>query len=144
MVKRAGNIEHVFVDRSGEYTVVVHGVKITFLSYPFPLTFSVPWAGVIAVADLLTLAAMKAYTLGRRAKWKDYVDLYVIMKHHHTISEVVKKAREMFGEEFNEKLFRSQLAYFADIDYSEKVIFMKGWQLDGAVIQRELLEMSVG
>ena len=30
--------------------------------------------------DLLHLAAMKAYALGRRAKWKDYVDLYFILK----------------------------------------------------------------
>lgn len=25
--------------------------------------------------DLLTLAAMKAYALGRRAKWKDYEEI---------------------------------------------------------------------
>ena len=29
-------------------------------------------------SDLLDLAAMKAYALGRRSKWKDYVDLYFL------------------------------------------------------------------
>ena len=46
---------------------------------------------IIAMTSLLTLAAMKAYVLGRRAKWKDYVDLYFIMKHFYKIDEVAKK-----------------------------------------------------
>jgi hypothetical protein len=29
---------------------------------------------------LLSLAAMKAFSLGRRAKWKDYVDLYFLLR----------------------------------------------------------------
>ncbi|MCB6599156.1 hypothetical protein LI118_17050, partial [Erysipelatoclostridium ramosum] len=72
----------------------------------------------IKLPDLLTLAAMKAYALGRRAKWKDYVDLYFAMKDYFPISAIVKKAKGIFGAEFNEKIFRAQLAYFKDIDYS--------------------------
>jgi hypothetical protein len=32
----------------------------------------------ISLPTLLSLAAMKAFALGRRAKWKDYVDLFFI------------------------------------------------------------------
>jgi len=35
------------------------------------------------------------------------------------------KAREIFGGNFNERLFREQLCYFEDIDFSEKIHFMK-------------------
>ncbi len=37
---------------------------------------------IIKMPGLLTLAAMKAFELGRRAKWKDYVDIYFISKEH--------------------------------------------------------------
>ena len=36
------------------------------------------------------LAAMKAYALGRRAKWKDYVDLYFILRDFCTLQEVTE------------------------------------------------------
>ena len=34
---------------------------------------------IFRLPSLLTLAAMKAYALGRRSKWKDYVDLYFLL-----------------------------------------------------------------
>lgn len=49
---------------------------------------------------------MKAFALGRRAKWKDYVDLYFIIKDYHSIDEICTKGKEIFEGEFNEKIFR--------------------------------------
>jgi len=95
------------------------------------------------VADILTLAALKAYALGRRAKWKDYIDLYMIMQKDYSIQAVCKKAHAIFGSEFNEKLFRSQLAYFKDVDKTEKVIYMKGWAVPDSTIQKKLTEISL-
>ncbi|KKR74927.1 MAG: hypothetical protein UU18_C0016G0003 [Parcubacteria group bacterium GW2011_GWB2_40_8] len=86
------NVEKVFVNEADEYTVLISGVKITFLHYPFNIEFKNNLDNVIKVADLLTLAAMKAYALGRRAKWKDYVDMYFIFKNFHSIAEVIGKA----------------------------------------------------
>ncbi|MEK7627106.1 MAG: hypothetical protein AAB397_00805, partial [Patescibacteria group bacterium] len=93
--------------------------------------------------DLLTLASMKAFALGRRAKWKDYVDLYFIIKDHFLINEIVKKANKIFGHEFNEKIFRTQLAYFEDINYSEEIIFKKGFETDDKVIKNSLIDFSL-
>jgi len=39
--------------------------------------------------DLLTLAAMKAFALGRRSKWKDYVDLYYLIKDFFGINDII-------------------------------------------------------
>jgi hypothetical protein len=58
------------------------------------------------MTDLLTLAAMKAFALGRRAKWKDYLDLYFILKDYYSVQEIGKKASELFGEMFSEKLLK--------------------------------------
>ncbi len=73
ILKGGKKIDHVFVDQKDEYTVLVNGVKVTFLFYPFKIGFDSEFSG-IRMADLLTLSAMKAYALGRRAKWNDYVD----------------------------------------------------------------------
>lgn len=74
--------------------------------------------------DLLTLAAMKAFELGKRAKWKDYVDLYFLLKYHFTINEISKNATEIFIVEFSEKLFKMQLGFFKGINYDEEVTFL--------------------
>lgn len=74
--------------------------------------------------SLLSLAAMKAFALGRRAKWKDYVDLYFILHDYFTMQEICKEAEKIFNQQFSEKLFRQQLAFHKDIDYTESVEFM--------------------
>lgn len=137
------NIERVFVNEEDEYTILVNGVKITFLRYPFGIEFRDNLDTVIKMADILTLAAMKAYALGRRAKWKDYVDIYFILKNHHNIEEIIKKAEDIFSSEFNEKIFRTQLAYFKDIDYTEKIIYRKGFEVGDEIIRNSLVDSSL-
>lgn len=73
---------------------------------------------------LLTLAAMKAFALGRRAKWKDYVDMYFILRDYFTVSQIAAEAEIRFGDLFSDKLFRQQLAFHADINYSEPVEYL--------------------
>jgi hypothetical protein len=71
--------------------------------------------------DLVTLAAMKAFALGGRAKWKDYVDLYFLLMDHIGLQQIIDKAKSIFGTSFTEKLFREQLSFFKDMDYEEEV-----------------------
>lgn len=142
-ILRFKKIDGVLRDEDGQYTVVIHKVRFTFFCYPFKISFSRNFDKVIGLPDLLTLAAMKAYALGRRAKWKDYVDLYFVMKEYHDISKIIKKARLIYGAEFNEKLFRAQLSYFKDIDYSEKVDFMKGFEVADEIIKKRLIDFSL-
>ena len=136
-------IERVFKDETGNYTISINGVRCTFFHYPFLIHISKSLNDAIKLPNLLTLAAMKAYALGRRAKWKDYVDLYFIMKDYYTLGHIVEKAKRVFGNEFNEKIFRAQLAYFKDIDYSEKVIYLPGFETKDALIKKKLTEFSV-
>jgi len=51
--------------------------------------------------SLLDLSAMKAFALARRAKWKDYVDLYFILKEHHNLKEISERANFFYGDEFS-------------------------------------------
>lgn len=70
------------------------------------------------------LAAMKAYALGRRSKWKDYVDLYFVLKSYMQLDDLIARAKGIFSAHFNSKLFREQLCYFDDMDYSESIDYL--------------------
>lgn len=141
-VRSKNKIEGVAVNEPEELTLIVDGLKLTFLQYPFNIDTSISFKGIIKMPDILTLAAMKAFALGRRAKWKDYVDIYFISK-QKSFKEIVKKAKEIFGNEFSEKLFREQLSYFEDINYSESVNYMPGFEVPDKEIKESLKEVSL-
>jgi Nucleotidyl transferase AbiEii toxin, Type IV TA system len=107
-----------------QLNLIINQVKFTFFSFPHKIPINAAIKGIIKMPDLLTLAAMKAFALGRRAKWKDYLDLYFILKDFYSIQEISEKAKELFGEMFSEKLFKMQLAYFKGINYDEEVTFL--------------------
>lgn len=117
-------IQSVLVENSNELTLVVNQVKMTFLSYPFNIKHPSIFDNYIMLPSLDTLIAMKSYALGRRAKWKDYVDIYFYLR-NNSFATLVKTTQQIFDKEFNEKLFREQLAYFDDIDYTESVMYLK-------------------
>lgn len=142
-ILKFSKINQAIRDETDQFTLETKGVRFTFFYYPYPIIFSDDLENIIKLPDLLTLSAMKALALGRRAKWKDYVDLYFIARQHHGIKDVCEKANEIFGNEFNEKLFRTQLAYFNDINYSEAIIFMPGFEVSDEKIKRELTEFSL-
>ena len=97
---------------------------------------------IIKIPSLQDLAAMKAYALGGRAKWKDYVDLYFLLKDHFNLNDVSSKAKNIFGNYFNEKLFREQLSYFKDIDYREQIEFT-GKEIKEDAIKEYLTKISI-
>jgi len=109
-----------------QFNLIANQFKFTFFQYPFPIRTSIIVEGCIQMPDVLTLAAMKAYALGRRSKWKDYVDLFYILTHVHTLDEITVKARIIFGDLFSEKQFRARLMYFDDIDYTEEIEYLSG------------------
>lgn len=107
-----------------QLNVTVHDVKFTFFQYPFEINASEKLNDILRLPSLPDLAAMKAYALGRRSKWKDYVDLYFLLKDQYTVSQISERSTDIFGQLFSEKLFRAQISYFEDIDYSEPVEFL--------------------
>jgi hypothetical protein len=107
-----------------QMNVTIENVKFTFYHYPFKITAKEEFENILRLPMLIDLAAMKAYALGRRSKWKDYVDLYFIIKEHLTIKQITERANVLYGQLFSEKLFRAQLSYFDDIDYTESVEYI--------------------
>ena len=136
-------IDKVLKNKESEFTFLSHSVKITFFSFPFPIEYSERFDDIIKMPSILTIAAMKAFALGRRAKWKDYVDLYFILRDHYTINDIVVEGKKIFGGEFNSKIFRTQLSYFKDINYDEKVEFLPGFAVSDKKIKSALVAFSL-
>jgi hypothetical protein len=142
-VVKVAEITNTFVKHPGEYTFLCGVVKVTFFHYPYAIPYAEHLERIIKIPDLLTLAAMKAFALGKRAKWKDYVDLYFIMRDAHSFADIVRTGIELFGNEFNEKLFRVQLSYFDDINYSERVEFLPGHEVSEKTVKKTLTQLSI-
>jgi len=122
---------------------LINDVKVTFFYYPYPVEHGEMLNDVISMPSLLSLSAMKAFALGRRAKWKDYVDLYFLLKEHVSIKDIAKEAERIFGQLFSEKLFRGQLAFHEDIDYSEPVEYMTGFNVNEQDVKKFLIDKSL-
>lgn len=136
-------IDKTYRREKEEYTLIINGVKITFYNFRYKIEAPVILDRLIRLPDLLTLAAMKAFALGQRSKWKDYVDLYFILKDHFNIDQISKKARELFDGEFNARIFREALAYFDDVNYEDRVVFLPGFETPEKVIKKALVEFSL-
>lgn len=142
MFEKAGKRVTVTRRVSEQLNLSVDNVKLTFFEYPYAVdavvddvTFRMP--------DLLSLAAMKAFALGRRSKWKDHIDLYFLLRDRFSLSEIIHKAEAIFGAEFSAKLFCGQLAYHADIDYAEAVDFMPGFEVDAETVKAFLIDRAL-
>lgn len=107
-----------------QLNLTINGVTFTFFEYPYKIEARNNFENITRLPSLLDLAAMKAYALGRRSKWKDYVDFYFLLKDHFTVNQISDRAVEIYDQMFSQKLFRAQLCYFKDIIYSEPVEFL--------------------
>jgi hypothetical protein len=134
------NIIHALSD---QIHFTVNNVKLTFFEYPFSIPAENMYKGFLRMPDLITLAAMKAFALGGRGKWKDYVDLYFILKTHYSMQEISEKAKELFNDVFNPVLFRKQICYFGDINYSEQVEYLPGFETSEQTIKDFLTEAAL-
>lgn len=109
-------LQRAITDNEDELTVIVApDIKLTLLSYPFqPLHRPKP-APPIPIFHMNDLATSKAYTIGRRGAWRDYVDIYFLLRSGLTLEKIIHEANKRFSAVFSEKLFLEQLQYFRDL-----------------------------
>jgi hypothetical protein len=144
IIKNEGRrISKVYKDEDDQYTFFINNVQFTFFNYPYPLEFSKELDGYLKMPDLLTLAAIKAFAIGQRSKWKDYVDLYFIINKYHSIEKIVKRAKKIFEGAFSERVFREALIYFDDVNYDEEVEYLPGFAVSDEEIKKALVEFSL-
>lgn len=134
-------IDRIMVDnKQEELTLIISWIKVTFLYYPFDIKLSQKFLE-IKIPNLKILWAMKFYTLWRRSKWKDYVDIYFLFRNWYLLSDISEVAENIFKWWYNEKLLREQLCYYKDIDYSEEIDYL--WEkIKNKDIENYLIEIA--
>ncbi|HWR33845.1 MAG TPA: hypothetical protein VN451_09970, partial [Chitinophagaceae bacterium] len=142
-VIESGFMSNVIVQKADQIHFTINNVKLTFFQFPFFVPAENYYEKYFRIPDLLGLAAMKAFSLGGRGKWKDYVDLYFIMKHYFSVKEICNKTTELFAGVFNPALFCKQLCYFHDISFEEQVEFMPGFEVNEKEVKEFLVDAAL-
>lgn len=92
-------------------------VYVTFFYDDYKLLFDPIKTEYLDLLDIKDIAANKAFTIGRRPKWRDYVDLYYLLKKDYiSFENLILMSRKKFDAGFSEKLFFEQLIYWGDIE----------------------------
>ena len=116
----------LLVNNSRELTLLAGRVKHTFLHYPFPLVLPLEKADPLDLLSAREILATKAYTIGRRGSFKDYIDLYVgLSERVASLPDIMALAREKYGEAFNDRLFLEQLLYLDDVAEEAVVMLLR-------------------
>jgi len=106
----------VLINHSEQLTLNLNNTQLTFVRYPYPLIFKLINYQGIKLLSVPEIAATKAYTVGRRPNFKDYVDLYFILKGRFILlSEIINICRKKYKDEFSDRLFLEQLVYLEDV-----------------------------
>jgi hypothetical protein len=109
--------KEVILNQQDQYSFSVEqGIEITFIWFEQKLLDSVIPTSSLPLASVRDIAANKAYTVGRRALWRDYVDMFWILKYEYlTLPDIIDSAKRKYGIEFVETQFLEQLGYFTDV-----------------------------
>lgn len=115
----------IIINNKNQLTTEIDKINFTFLYYPFPKILKLKKYKGLKLLSASEIAATKAYVLGRRATYKDYVDLYfVIKKNYSTLPKIIALAQKKYQKEFEPRLFLEQLLYLEDVE-DVKIKFLK-------------------
>lgn len=91
---------------------VVNGVKLSFYAAPrkaISTMSPILYQNNLRIADVKTIGAMKMEVMLRRAKFRDYYDLYSILKNGVDIQELISMAIEHSGYKLKTKNLLSMI-----------------------------------
>jgi len=108
-----------------QLNLLIGGVKTTFFQYPYSFLDSSREYEGVNVASIREIAAMKAFALGKRLSYKDYVDWYFMLKEKHVdLEDTITFCARKFGNDFNDRLFLGQLVSIEDV-LDQKIDFLR-------------------
>lgn len=131
---------NIIFKKTDQIDIKIMDIKTSFISYPFRIingfingeNIDARLSG-LKLAPPEEIALMKAYTIGRRTSFRDYVDLYYLLSQNNiNIKRIIKECGQKYvleGETvFSGKLFLQQLKYTEDIHdkkETEQLLFDK-------------------
>lgn len=100
-----GNVEKCDVLDFDHVEFVVNGVKISFYANPnySPLRREIQFLNNIRLADKTSIGAMKLEVMLRRAKFRDYYDIYALLEAGENLMEMIEIALKYSGHKLKTK-----------------------------------------
>lgn len=93
-LEKIGKVENVDIIDIDHVEFIVDGVKISFYANPnrSPLKTETTYLNNLKLADLTAIGAMKMEVMLRRSKFRDYYDIYSLIKANISLSEMMESA----------------------------------------------------
>lgn len=108
-------LERVALER-GTAHLTLHGVKVSFLHYPYPLLFPLRLHAQLRVADPRDIACMKIQAIGDRGSRRDFIDLYVVAREHGLRELFDLFAKKYAAAAYSRTHYLKALTYFRDAE----------------------------
>lgn len=104
-LETVGTVEKVDILDFYHVEFIVNGVKLSFYANPnkSPVKEGIPYLNNIKLADVKSIGAMKMEVLLRRSKFRDYYDIFSIMKNGIDINEMISLALAYSGHKLKSK-----------------------------------------
>lgn len=107
------------------------GVEVHFVYVWYKKLFAPVKTSSLDLSAVGDIAADKAYTIGRRGQWRDYVDIFFLLKRQiFTLEEIIKMADRKYRPEFNPRLFLEQLTYYGDMSDFSVTFLQESYTVD--------------
>jgi Nucleotidyl transferase AbiEii toxin, Type IV TA system len=109
-----------------ELTLFFDGVKFQWIDFsrnPFDVTVLLESSKNICSIpslNLLDLGALKCYAMMYRSKWKDAVDIYMILQQWYSLQQLTHRASEIFQKLYKE-IYTYETIIAGEWDMSEEV-----------------------
>lgn len=106
-------------------TQAPEGIEVHFVYYWYKNLQPLIKTTSLSLASVEDIAANKAFTIGQRGAWRDYVDVFFLIKKGiFTLAKIIELSNKKYQTEFNSVLFLEQLTYFGDIKIFD-ITFLK-------------------
>ena len=105
-LETVGNINDIQVAGFDQVLFIVEGVKVSFYAAPrkrIATMQEVPYLNNIRLADVESIGIMKMEAMMRRSKFRDYYDIYSILKNGADINTLIPRALEHSGHKLKSK-----------------------------------------
>jgi len=125
--RKLSQFDKIIIESEEKNTLnlILSGVKLSFLNYPYKLLFPlINWQN-IKLADERDIACMKLSAISSRGSKKDFIDLFFILK-KYSLPELLKLFDKKYQNiKYNKLHILKSLTYFNDADNEPMPIMLK-------------------
>lgn len=141
LLQKFGKVELVSSSES-IFIYFVNDIKTDIVKYPYPWLNPPVVQGIIRMASLADIAAMKIAAITQRGSKKDFIDIYCLLE-YFTLEDIMSFYKQKISDS-NEWLALRSLTYFEDADQqpSPKLYLDVQWDDIKSMIRKEVIKLS--